>query len=85
MAMHDDQEIAGRNLLTGEPLRGVSCTLTIAQWFAFAGRSRRREDGQTMAEYAVVLGVVCVLTVGAFTALHSGIASAVDAVTSLIP
>jgi Flp pilus assembly pilin Flp len=59
--------------------------LTIAQWFAFAGRSRRREDGQTMAEYAVVLGVVCVLTVGAFTALHGGIASAVDAVTSLIP
>jgi len=63
----------------------VSCTLTIAQWFTFAGRNRRREEGQTMAEYAVVLGVVCVLTVGAFTALHSGIASAVDAVTSLIP
>ena len=38
-----------------------------------------------MAEYAVVLGVVCVLTVGAFTALHSGIATAVDAVTALIP
>jgi Flp pilus assembly pilin Flp len=59
--------------------------VTIAEWFTFVGRNRRKDEGQTMAEYAVVLGVVCVLTVGAFTALHGGIASAVDTVTSLIP
>jgi Flp pilus assembly pilin Flp len=59
--------------------------MTIAKWFAFAGRNLRKTEAQTMAEYAVVLGVVCVLTVGAFTALHSGIASSIDAVTSLIP
>jgi Flp pilus assembly pilin Flp len=58
--------------------------MTIADWFAFA-RRWRKEEGQTMAEYGVVLGVVCVLTVGAFTALHSGIANAVNAVTALIP
>ncbi len=84
MAKHDEKEIARSTLVTGEPLRGGELHVTIAEWFTFAGRNRRKEDGQTMAEYAVVLGVVCVLTVGAFTALHSGIASAVDAVTSLI-
>ena len=58
--------------------------MTITERFAFA-RRWRNEAGQTMAEYGVVLGVVCVLTVGAFTALHSGIANTVNAVTGLIP
>jgi Flp pilus assembly pilin Flp len=83
--MRDDHEIAGRNPVTREAQKGVSCTMTFTEWFAFACRNRRKEEGQTMAEYAVVLGVVCVLTVGAFTALHSAIASSIDAVTSLIP
>jgi Flp pilus assembly pilin Flp len=59
--------------------------MTIAEWFAFARRTWRKEGGQTMAEYGVVLGVVCVLTVGAFTALHGAVASSIDSVTSLIP
>jgi len=59
--------------------------MTIAEWFAFARRNWQKEAGQTMAEYGVVLGVVCVLTVGAFTALHSGVANAINAVTALIP
>ena len=58
--------------------------MTIAEWFALA-RRWRKEEGQTMAEYGVVLGVVCDLTVAAFTALHTGVANAVDAVTALIP
>ena len=34
-----------------------------------------REDGQTMAEYAVVLAVITVATVAVFTALSGGISA----------
>jgi Flp pilus assembly pilin Flp len=54
--------------------------MTIAQWFDFVRRSWRKEDGQTMAEYGVVLAVVCVATVLAFTLLHNGIADAINSV-----
>ena len=44
----------------------------------------RREEGQTMAEYAVVLGVITLAVVGVFTALSGGISSAISNVTSNI-
>jgi Flp pilus assembly pilin Flp len=43
-----------------------------------------REEGQTMAEYAVVLGVITLAVVGVFTALSGGISNALNAVTSAI-
>ena len=39
---------------------------------------RKREEGQTMAEYAVVLAVVAVATVAVFTALSGGISNALN-------
>ncbi|MGZ4337261.1 MAG: Flp family type IVb pilin [Gaiellaceae bacterium] len=59
--------------------------MTVSEGFGLMGLSWRKEQGQTMAEYGIVLGVVCVLTVAAFTALHAGIADAVNTVTGLIP
>jgi Flp pilus assembly pilin Flp len=44
----------------------------------------RREDGQTMAEYAVVLGVITLAVVGVFTALAGGISGAINTVTTSI-
>ena len=44
----------------------------------------RREEGQTMAEYAVVLGVITLAVVGVFTALSGGISGAIDSVKSAI-
>jgi Flp pilus assembly pilin Flp len=38
------------------------------------------EEGQTMVEYAVVLGMITVAIVAVFTALSGGISSALDAV-----
>jgi Flp pilus assembly pilin Flp len=35
-------------------------------------RARKRQEGQTMAEYAVVLGVFTLAVVGVFTALAGG-------------
>jgi Flp pilus assembly pilin Flp len=43
-----------------------------------------REEGQTMAEYAVVLAVITVATVAVFTALSGGIQGAVNNVTGLL-
>jgi Flp pilus assembly pilin Flp len=43
-----------------------------------------REDGQTMAEYAVVLAVVAVGTVAVFTALSGGITAALNNVTAVL-
>lgn len=40
------------------------------------------EDGQTMAEYAVVLGVITVAVVGALTLLSGTISDVLSSVTS---
>jgi Flp pilus assembly pilin Flp len=45
---------------------------------------RKREEGQTMAEYAVVLGVITLAVVGVFTALAGGISGALDSVKGVI-
>jgi Flp pilus assembly pilin Flp len=44
----------------------------------------RKEDGQTMAEYGVVLAVVCAATVGIFIALRGGITGAVQDVINVL-
>ena len=44
----------------------------------------RKEEGQTMAEYGVVLAVITVLSIAAFTALSGGITQALNNVTSVI-
>lgn len=46
---------------------------------------RRREDGQTMAEYGVVLAVITIGAIAAFTALSGGISGAINNVTGLLP
>ena len=42
------------------------------------------EKGQTMAEYAVVLGVITLAVVGVFTALAGGISGAINSVKGAI-
>jgi Flp pilus assembly pilin Flp len=43
-----------------------------------------REEGQTMAEYAVVLGVITIAVVAVFTALSGAITGAVNTVIGFI-
>jgi Flp pilus assembly pilin Flp len=45
----------------------------------------RKEEGQTMAEYAVVLGVITVLTVAVFITLSGAITGAINAVVGILP
>jgi len=46
---------------------------------------RRREEGQTMAEYGVVLAVITIGVLVALTALSGGISGALDRVTGILP
>jgi Flp pilus assembly pilin Flp len=56
--------------------------MTFSNWLAYLNARFAREDGQTMAEYGVVLAVIAVATVAAFTALSGGITNAINSVVS---
>jgi Flp pilus assembly pilin Flp len=58
--------------------------MTISEWFDFVRQNWRKEEGQTMAEYGVVLAVITAATVGVFTLLSGGIQGAVNKVTGLL-
>jgi Flp pilus assembly pilin Flp len=51
-----------------------------AQLLAF-----RREEGQTMAEYAVILAVIVLAVVVAITALSGGITEAINNIVEVLP
>ena len=42
------------------------------------------EEGQTMAEYAVVLAVITIVVIVALTALSGGISGALDKITAVL-
>jgi Flp pilus assembly pilin Flp len=46
---------------------------------------RNREEGQTMAEYGVVLGVITIALVAVFGLLADEIKAAIDAVSAVLP
>lgn len=50
----------------------------------FLSLLRRREEGQTMAEYGIVLAVITIAAIGVFTALSGGIQGAISNVTNLL-
>ena len=52
----------------------------VTSFFTYLNAIRRREDGQTMAEYGVVLAVITLGVVVALTALSGAISGAIDSV-----
>lgn len=52
----------------------------VQTWLARA----RREDGQTMAEYAVVLAVVTLLVIGAISLLSTNIGNEITKVAGIL-
>ncbi len=42
----------------------------------------KKDDGQTMAEYGIILAVVAVIAVAAFASLETGIAGTITSVVS---
>jgi Flp pilus assembly pilin Flp len=63
-------------------LKGGESDMTFRTWF---DALRIREEGQTMAEYGVVLGVITIAAVGAFLALGGRVDDAINAVVALLP
>jgi Flp pilus assembly pilin Flp len=46
---------------------------------------KKREEGQTMAEYGVVLAVITLGILGALTLLSEKVRDAINAVTAILP
>jgi Flp pilus assembly pilin Flp len=59
--------------------------MLISLWLDYFRQNWRKEEGQTMAEYGVVLAVITVGAIVAFTALSGGITSAINKVTGFLP
>ena len=58
--------------------------MAFSDLLAYVRANWRKEEGQTMAEYGVVLAVIAVTAVVAFTALSGGISGTIDKVTGLL-
>jgi Flp pilus assembly pilin Flp len=54
-------------------------------WFDSLALRTKQEDGQTMAEYGVVLAVVTIGAVAVFGLLSGAIETAIDSVIELLP
>jgi pilus assembly protein Flp/PilA len=54
----------------------------VLKLFAYADSLRRNEDGQTMAEYGVVLAVITLAIIGTLTALGTSVDSKIAEVVS---
>jgi Flp pilus assembly pilin Flp len=65
--------------------KGGESIVTFMDLYTYFRARFVREEGQTMAEYGVVLAVICVLTVGIFSLLSGGITNAVQAVIDVLP
>jgi Flp pilus assembly pilin Flp len=59
--------------------------MLISWWLDYAKANWRKEEGQTMAEYGVVLAVITIGAIAAFTALSGGVKAAINNVTGLLP
>jgi len=58
--------------------------MTLSQWLEFVRTNYRKEEGQTMAEYGVVLAVITLGVVVTLGLLSGGISSALNSVISFL-
>jgi Flp pilus assembly pilin Flp len=64
-------------------LKLFSFTQTLAA--QAVGALRRREEGQTMAEYGVVLAVITLAVIAAITLLAGNVSNAINSVANVLP
>jgi Flp pilus assembly pilin Flp len=58
--------------------------MSFSDYFSLIKLMSKRQEGQTMAEYAVVLAVITLAVVGIFAALGTGIGGKITDVTNAI-
>ena len=61
-----------------------SMTFSFSDWIAYLNARFNREEGQTMAEYGVVLAVITLGVVLALTALATGITGKIGSVVGYL-
>ena len=59
--------------------------MSLSDWYTLLRTYAQRNEGQTMAEYGVVLAVITIGAVAVFTALSGGITNALNEVIDLLP
>jgi Flp pilus assembly pilin Flp len=67
-----------------EQLKGGESLMAFSQWINYFRARFESEEGQTMAEYGVVLAVIALGVLVAFTALSGGITNAINNVTAIL-
>jgi Flp pilus assembly pilin Flp len=58
--------------------------MNISDWFEFVRTNWKKEEGQTMAEYGVVLAVITVLIVGVLGTLSTSIRGQLQNVVDIL-
>jgi Flp pilus assembly pilin Flp len=58
--------------------------MNLSDWFQFVRMNWKKEEGQTMAEYGVVLALITVLVVGTLALLSDGINKALGDVIKVL-
>ena len=58
--------------------------MNISDWFYFVRTNWKKDEGQTMAEYGVVLAVITVLIVGVLGTLSSSIRGQLQSVVDVL-
>ena len=59
--------------------------MSMSDWLELVRVHGKKDEGQTMAEYGVVLAVITIGAVAVFTALSGGISASLGKVTKLLP
>ena len=71
-------DLSAHQCMRTDRVEGGDFYMTFSDLRAYLNARFAVEEGQTMAEYGVVLAVIAVGTVAAFTALKTGIAGAIN-------
>jgi Flp pilus assembly pilin Flp len=66
------------------PVEGRCDHMDLSTWFSILRAHAQRQDGQTMAEYGVVLAVITVFVVIALGTLAVAISGKLDSVTGIL-
>ena len=60
-------------------------TFSFSDWIAYLNARFNREEGQTMAEYGVVLAVITLTVIVAITVLSTSVRNAIQSVANILP
>ena len=58
--------------------------MNLSDWFEFVRTNWKKDEGQTMAEYGVVLAVITVLIIGVLGTLSGKIQSTLQSVVNVL-